>query len=82
MTQKIKRVRVTKANSWYADKVGQEFFVTESQWTDSSYPVILTGYHDESPVPRCLAAGDFEILEEFDGRVVEQVVVAIVRDGR
>jgi len=79
MIQRIKRVRVTTPDSWYTHMVGQEFFVVESPWSDTRYRVIPTGYHDRPPVPQGISAEDCEVLEDFEGKIVEQTVVAIER---
>jgi len=81
MTQRIKRVRVTTPNAWYTHKVGQELFVVASPWSDTRYRVIPTGYHDRPPAPQSISVEDVEVLEEFDGKIVEQTVVAIERSA-
>ena len=82
----IKRVKITGAaqsSYWYADKVGDEFHVTEVGFRSDIWRnlVVFTGAFESRPPASYLTDGDFEVLEVFDGDVVEHVTISVVRDG-
>lgn len=82
----IKHVKVTKVGSrnyWYADKIGQEFHVFDVGGDPDDrfrHKVIQTGTFESHPVPmRYLDDEDFEVIEAFDGDVVEQLTISVRR---
>lgn len=82
---KIKRVRVTKSSSdayWYLNKIGKEFYVfhTYPRLGDLKYKVIFVGTHEGRPMGHYIQKEDFEILEEFEGDVIETVTISIDRE--
>lgn len=82
----IKRVKITSATLdtyWYKENVGQELYVTSFDMFDNSfkYRVIETGLHDDKKTPRYLEYGDVEVIEEFEGDVIEQTIISIRRHG-
>lgn len=86
----IKRVKVTKASSkcyWYADKIGNEFYVFNVGHDDDKFKhqVIRVGTYDSldmSPQVSYLDTEDFEVIEVFDGEIVEQVITSIERSDK
>lgn len=82
---KIFRVKVYKSKLptyWYANKIGKEFLCEPtSSWNDDLFlRVIFEGEYDGSRVPCYLNMTDVDILEEFDGKIVETVNVKVVRN--
>lgn len=87
---KIKRVKVKQAalNSyWYADKIGEEFYVEGLAMTERmipgwcSYRVIPLGTHENGkPEGHYLDVGDVEVLEEIEGEVIEVTTIMLSVD--
>ncbi len=83
---KIKRVKVTRASLstyWYTKNVGQEFYVAPFNMFDSTfkYRVIEIGLYDFQQTPRYFDYDDVDVLEEFEGEVIEQTIISIRRHG-
>ncbi len=87
---KVKRVKITSAlldSYWYADKIGQEFYIFDfshveatvaRKWTSRKrYEIIQTGTYAIRPMPHYIDEGDFEVLDVFDADILEQVTIEI-----
>lgn len=83
---KILRVRIVKADKdyWYSDKIGQEMDVFEN-FDPCNHPfwyrVIPVGTHDIIPINCYISIGDFEVIEEYDGKPVQRIVISIERNA-
>lgn len=82
---KIKRVKVTQASQrtyWYAKNIGQEFYVSYAgnHFDVLKYKVIPIGDHNHESLPNYLDKNDVEVLEEFDGNIIEKISISICRN--
>jgi len=75
----IRRVKIISAGMqtyWYANNIGEEFFVTnkiDSDWNDN-YKVIPVGV--DSDYGMCyIEKSDVEIIESFNGDIVTEIRV-------
>lgn len=77
---KIQRVRITKASNqaWYWRDVGCEYFIDPRPWNDH-VKVIQVGRYDNTPSRKYLDLADYEVLEEFDGEVIDHHEISIKR---
>lgn len=79
---RVKVISCAMRSYWYANSVGQEFTVT---WAGGllndrlSYKVIYEGTFKERPCASYLQVSDCEVLETFEGRIVEQVIISVER---
>ena len=79
---RVKIIGVSKSGYWYKDLIGKEVHVVEDFVPENHpfwYVVIPEGTHDHHPIKQRISVGDFEILEEYDGEVVERIVISIDR---
>ena len=82
---KIKLVKVTQASQrtyWYANKIGYEFYVYQEgpNLDVLKYKVIPVGDYNPKSLPSYLDENDIEILEEFDGNIIEKISISICRN--
>ena len=78
---KVKIISVKTESFWYADKVGEEFYVYKVRAPFSkglSYEVVMEGTWDSVPVGHYLTETDLEFIgEPFEADIVTEVKVSI-----
>ena len=84
---KIYKARITQCSGWtywYRGMVGKEVFTTRHRHSSDSFVfrMVFVGEFDRSTLPNeysYFSTTDLEIIEEFDGDIVERVKVEVVR---
>lgn len=81
---KICKARITQCSGrlyWYRAMVGQDVFAIRQHGdSDLGFRMIFVGAFDSTPPSSSyFNAKDLEIIEEFDGHIVERVTVEVVR---
>jgi hypothetical protein len=81
---KVRIIKASKPTYWYADKIDSEYLVTieplvkEAWWfkNDFTAKIVPIGVQ-KCTAAEYLEAGDFVILESFEGRLKETVTVTV-----
>lgn len=81
----ICKARITQCSGrmyWYRAMVGKEVFVIRKHGdSDFGFQMIFVGAFDSTPSSGSyFNEKDLEIIEEFDGDIVERVTVEVVRE--